>query len=47
MGGGGGNERMNPKPNKKLSLEAEKQSPRGLLLGMAFSHSPKFFCPPL
>ena len=36
---------MNPKPDKKLSLGAESHVT--LLLGRAFSPSPKFFCPPL
>ena len=35
---------MDPKPIKTSSCK--EQSPTQKLLGRAFSHSPKFFCPP-
>ena len=34
-----------PKAERKLVLRM--QNPTELLLGRAYSHSPKFFCPPL
>ena len=39
-----GDDRMNPKPNKKLSLGAGSYV---TIAWRGFSHSPKFFCPPL
>ena len=42
--GGVGGRRMNPQPIKTLSCK--EQSPTQKFLGRAFSHSPKFFCPP-
>ena len=41
-----GDDGMNPKPIKKLLLGAESYVTL-LLLGRAFSKSPKFVCPPL
>ena len=44
-GGGGTDDGMNPKPNKKLPLEAESH---GTIAWKGFfTHIPKFFCPPL
>ena len=42
--GGGGDDGMNPKPNKKLSLEAESY---GTIAWKGFFTQPKFFCPRL
>ena len=43
-GGGGGGDGINPKPNKKLSLGAGSYV---TIAWKGFSHSSKFFCPPL